>query len=190
MKTFIPGVIVHEFITKYGEKAIIRFPQSSDVAAMTTYINTISLEDTYISLSGEQLSLQEEQTYLIDQFHKMEDGNAVLLLCIINGDLVGVCGINRNQTSRRRSQHIGIFGISLKEYRNQGIGYELAKATVDQAKMNIDNLRIITLTVYKPNERAYHLYKKLGFIEYGVLPEGTRYKDGYIDEIQMYLKVT
>lgn len=191
MKNVTPGVIVHEFITNYGETATIRYPQMSDVEAMTEYVNTISAEDIYISLSGEQLSEEEERTYLDDQMHKMEDGDAVLLLCTVNGNIVGICGVNRNQQSRKRSIHIGIFGISLKkEFRGQGIGYELAKTTIDQAQLNIDNLRIITLTVYKPNVQAHKLYQKLGFIEYGVLPEGTKYKEGFIDEIQMYLKVT
>lgn len=190
MKNYAPGIIVHEFITRYGETATIRYPQMSDVHEMTEYVNTLSAEDIYVSLSGEQLSLEEEQSYLEDEFHKMEDGDGVKLICTINGEMAGICDVHRNQSSRRRSQHIGIFGISLKKiFRSQGIGFELAKTTIDQAKLNIDNLRIITLTVYKPNEQAQKLYKKLGFIEYGELPGGTWYKDSYIDEIQMYLKV-
>ncbi len=191
MKTYTPGIVVHEFITRYGDTATIRFPQMSDVHAMTDYVNALSAEDIYVSLSGEQLSVEDEQSYLEDQFHKMEDGDSVLLLCTINGDLAGICGITRNQTSRKRSLHIGIFGISLKkEYRSQGLGYELAKTTIDQAKLIIDNLRIITLTVYKPNEQTKALYQKLGFTEYGMLPGGTWYKDMYLDEIYMYLNVT
>lgn len=190
MKNYAPGIIVHEFITRNGETATIRFPQQSDVGAMKEYVNRLSSEDVYIVLSGEQLSLEEEQKFLDDQFQKMENGDGTMLFCTINGDIVGICEVNRDQSKRKRSQHIGIFGISLKkEFRGQGIGYELAKTTIDVAKLNIDNLRIITLSVYKPNAQAHQLYKKLGFIEYGELPRGTWYKDTYIDEIQMYLKV-
>ncbi len=190
MKTFTPGIIVHEFITKNGQQATIRYPQLSDVEAMTEYVNTLSAEDIYVSLSGEQFTQEEEQAYLEDQFHKVEDGDGVILVCTVNGNLVGNCSITRNQRSRKRSFHLGIFGISLhKEYRGQGLGFELAKATIDEAKLNIDGLKIITLSVYKPNTSAFEMYKKLGFIEYGMLPEGTAYKDGFIDKILMYKKI-
>jgi len=190
MQNFTPGVTIHRFLTKNGEEAIIRYPEASDVQAMTEYINTISKEDTFIVVSGEQISLEEETKYLEDLMTKMNDGDAVMLLCTVNGTLVGSAAVSRNHSSRRRALHIGIFGISVKaEFRGQGVGYELAKATIDQAKLNIDNLRIITLTVYEPNVKAQLLYEKLGFKEYGVLPGGTWYKDKYIDEISMYLPV-
>ncbi len=190
MKTFTPGIIVYEFITKNGQQAVIRYPQFSDVEAITEYANILSTEDTYVTLSGEQLSLEEEQKYLEDEFHKIEDGDGVMLICTVDGNLVGNCSITRNQRGRKRSFHLGIFGISIhKDYRGQGLGLELAKATIDEAKLNIDGLKIITLSVYKPNTSAVEMYKKLGFIEYGMLPEGTAYKDEYIDKILMYKKV-
>lgn len=190
MKTFTPGVVIHEFITKNGQQATIRYPQSSDVQAMTEYANILSAEDTYVVLSGEQLSLEEEHAYLDDEFHKIEDGDGVLLLCTVDGNLVGISGVTRNQRGRKRSLHLGIFGISIhKDYRGQGLGHELAKTTIDEARINIDGLRIVTLSVYKPNTSAYEMYKKLGFIEYGVLPEGVAYKGGYIDKVLMYKKV-
>jgi RimJ/RimL family protein N-acetyltransferase len=191
MKNFTPGVIVHEFITKNGEEAVIRYPQPSDVGAMTEYANTLSAEDSYVTLSGEQFSLEQEQSFLDDEFHKIEDGDGVLLICSVEGTMVGICGITRNQRGRKRSLHLGIFGISIhKNYRGQGLGFELAKATIDEAKLNIDGLKIVTLSVYKPNTAAYEMYKKLGFIEYGMLPEGVIYKDGYLDKILMCKKVT
>ncbi|HRN70699.1 MAG TPA: GNAT family N-acetyltransferase [Candidatus Woesebacteria bacterium] len=189
MKTFTPGIIVHEFITKNGRQATIRYPQLSDIESMTEYVNTLSAEDIYVSLSGEQFTPEEEQAYLEDQFHKIEDGDGVILVCTVDGNLAGICDVTRNQRSKR-SMHLGIFGISLhKEYRGQGLGRELAQATIYEAKLNIDGLKIITLSVYKPNTSAHELYKKLGFVEYGLLPEGTIYKDEFIDKILMYLTV-
>lgn len=190
MKNFTPGIIIHQFITANGEEATIRYPQASDVQAMTEYINIISKEDTYVTVSGEEITKEEELQYLEDQFHKIEDGDSVLLLATVNGAIVGISGVTRNQASRRRALHIGVFGISIKnEYRGAGIGYELAKTTIDQAKLNIDNLRLITLTVYEPNIKAQLLYEKLGFKDYGILPGGVWYRDNYIDEISMYLSL-
>ncbi len=86
MKTSTPGIIVHEFITKNGQQAVIRYPQFSDVEAITEYANILSTEDTYVTLSGEQLSLEEEQKYLEDEFHKIEDGDGVMLICTVDGN--------------------------------------------------------------------------------------------------------
>ena len=190
MRNFTPGIVVHQFITKNGYEAIIRYPQPSVVEAMTNYINVISSEDTYVTVSGEQISKDEESKFLDEQFEKINNGDGVLLICTINGEIVGISGVTRNQNSRRRALHTGIFGISIKkEFRGQGIGHELAKSVIDQAKMNIDGMRIVTLTVYQPNKQAKQLYEKLGFKEYGYLPQGIWYKDSYIDEISMYLPV-
>jgi RimJ/RimL family protein N-acetyltransferase len=190
MKTFTPGVIVHEFIGKNGEEIIIRFPERSDVDDLTRYINAVSKEDTFITFSGEQIVKEEELVYLEDQITKMDSGDAVLLMATVNGAIIGSAGVNRKESSRSRGKHIGIFGISLaKEYRGQGIGYELATCTIQEAKFNIDNMRLITLTVYEPNVYAQRLYKKLGFKEYGKLPKGIWYRDQYVDEIEMYLEI-
>jgi RimJ/RimL family protein N-acetyltransferase len=190
MNTFTPGIIIHEFLTKNGDQATIRYPQRADVQAVMEYANILSAEDTYVTLSGEKLSLEEEQSYLDDEFHKIEDGDGVMLLCTIDGNLVGNCSITRNQRGRKRSLHLGIFGISMhKDYRGQGLGYELAKATIDDAKLNIDGLEIITLSVYSANRKAHELYKKLGFVDYGMLPRGVLFKGGYLDKILMYKRV-
>jgi RimJ/RimL family protein N-acetyltransferase len=158
---------------------------------MTVYANTLSTEDTYVTLSGEHLTVEEEHAFLTDELHNIEAGEGVLLECFVEGNLVGICGISRNQRGRKRSHHLGIFGISIhKDYRGQGLGSELAKTTIKEAILNIQGLRIITLSVYKPNKQAHDLYTKLGFVDYGMLPEGTFYKDGYIDKILMYKKIT
>ncbi len=190
MKTFTPGVIVHNFIGKNGEDIVIRFPERSDIDELTRYINAVSKEDTFITFSGEQVKKEDEAIYLEDQMTKMDNGDAVLLMATIDGSIIGSAGVNRNESSRRRARHIGIFGISLaKEYRGQGIGYELATCTIQEAKFNIDNLRLITLSVYEPNVYAHRLYKKIGFKDYGRLPGGVWYRDEYVDEIEMYMKI-
>ena len=46
-------------------------------------------------------------------------------------------------------------------------------------------LKLLTLSVYATNERARHVYQKLGFVETGRIPKKF-FKDGkYVDEITM-----
>lgn len=185
-----PGIVVYSFKTKNGEDAVIRYPTIGDVAKMTKYINTLSTEDVYVTFSGEQISYNDEYAYIEDQLRKIQKGEVVKLVCEVNGKMVAIADIYRNLQSRRRSWHIGIFGLSVsKEYRGNGIGYELARVTIEEAKKYILGLRMITLSVYGPNDVAKNLYIKLGFKEHGLLPKGIWYKNTYIDEIWMYLEV-
>ena len=176
--------------TKNGKEATIRYPTLDDVIEMTQYINDISREDTYITFSGEQITLDEEKIYLLDLLKRIENGDSVNLLCVINGKIVGITGIERKISARRRGSHIGIYGISVKkEYRGYGVGLELSKSVIEEARKRMAGLKIITLSVYKPNEIAFSMYKKLGFVEYGVLPQGISFHGEFVDEVEMYLSV-
>ncbi len=184
------GQEIHNFKTKTGAVAILRYPKISDVTEMTDYINTLSAEDTFITFSGETIAYDDEYTYLQDQQKKIIQGDVVKVICEVNGKMAGICDVYRNPQGRRRSWHVGIFGISVaREFRADGIGYELAKCTIEEAKKNINGLKIVTLNVYSPNAIAKNLYTKLGFKEFGNLPKGVWYRNDYVDEISMYMEV-
>lgn len=184
------GTIVYTFKTKSGQDGVLRYPRMSDANEMTEYINTISAEDTFITFSGEAISYDDEYTYLDDQMKRIVRGDVVKVICEVNGKMAGICDVYRNLTGRRRSYHIGVFGISVaKEFRGEGIGYKLARCTIAEAKKNITGLRIVTLSVYGPNAIAKSLYEKIGFKEFGRLPKGVWYRNDYIDEISMYLEI-
>lgn len=100
----------------------------------------------------------------------MEFGDKVVLDVFVGEKLVGLANVDRNKDNRKRGRHIGIFGISVdKDYRGEGIGYNLAKAIIEEAKKQIIGLKMIIIDVYSLNQKAITLYKKLGFIEYGLL---------------------
>ena len=184
------SIFLKKIVTKKGKEVVVRYPTLDDVMEMTGYINTLSREDTFITFSGEQITLDSEREYVIDLLKRIEKGDAVNMLCIVDGKIVGIAGVERKISSRNRGMHIGIFGISVgSEFRGEGIGQELSVAVIDEAKKKMPGLRTITLSVYKPNEIAYALYRKLGFIEYGTLPQGILFHGEYVDEVEMYLKL-
>jgi putative acetyltransferase len=54
-------------------------------------------------------------------------------------------------------------GVSVrKEWRNQGVGTALIKHGLDWAR-SVRLIKRIQLEVFTDNERAIHIYKKLGF---------------------------
>jgi ribosomal protein S18 acetylase RimI-like enzyme len=104
------------------------------------------------------------------------------LIAEVNGKVVGSSEFGRKTSGHDR--HVGRLGIVIRhDYRDLGIGTEMMKMMVKQARAA--DLKLLTLSVYATNERAKHVYQKLGFMETGRVPM-TFFKEGkYIDEIMM-----
>ncbi len=187
---FIPGQIVKKFISKNKKEIVIRYPIWEDLEEFTRYINKLSKEDTFIIFSGEEIKKEEEAKALSEWFYQIEMGDKVVLGCFYKKKLVGVANIDRDKLSRKRRLHVGAFGISVeKEFRGERIGYELARAVIEEAKNKIPGLKMVILDVYSLNNKAQNLYKKLCFKEAGRLPKKILYRGQYIDEIKMYLEL-
>lgn len=182
-----PGQIIYKGKSKSGKEIIFRYPIENDLQLLCDYINTLSKEKTYILFQGEQVTLEEEKKYLDAQLGKIKENKAVQLLIFSEGKLVGNTQINLGD---KATKHVGIFGISLaKEFRGEGIGSLLMEYIIKEAKKNLKELKIITLTCFANNEVARKLYSNMGFIEYGVLPLGLIHQDKFMDHIYMYKKV-
>lgn len=151
---------------------------------MLRYINTLSTEQTFIRFQGEQISLEDEKTFLDKRLKAIENKEDVTLLAFYNGQLIGISGIEMKDKIER---HLGVFGISVaKKFRGIGIGEELTRLTLLEAENKLAELKIVTLEVISSNINAQNLYKKLGFIQYGLLPKGNIYKGNLIDNMLMY----
>lgn len=190
MTGFILGKIINSFKTEKGNEVVIRYPKREDLNELTKYINALSKEDTFMSFSGEVITIDEEKKILENMLKDIELGDKIVLCAFVNDKLIGVCNIDRNMRQRTRGLHVGIFGVSVAvDFRGEGISYKLAKTAIEEAKHKISGLKIITLIVFGANQIAINLYKKLGFKECGRLPDGLLYKGDYMDEVRMYLEL-
>lgn len=172
-----------EFISKKGRKILFRPLKLADLDQALNYINTLSLEDTFILRSGEQVSLEEERKWLQDTEDALAKKTAVRIGAFYNGKLVGVSDI---RSLGLREKHVGLFGLTVaKEFRNEGIGTALMEYVLKLGKDYL-GLKIATLGVFSNNEKGRYLYKKLGFKEYGNLPGAIFYKGQYVDHVYMY----
>jgi len=80
------------------------------------------------------------------------------------------------------SSHVGSICIRVGGYRDLGIGTEILKTLIAQAEKM--GLKMLTC-VFSTNERAIHVYEKVGFRETGKRPK-FQYRNGpYIDEVIM-----
>lgn len=181
------GKIVFKGHSKGGKEIVIRYPNKNDVQLMWEYINKISKERTFISYQGEEVSLEEEEKFLNSQLEKIAKNLAILLLVICGEKVIGISGIDMKS---RIEKHIGVFGISIaKDFRGEGIGSQLMQLVISEAEKNIPQLEIITLGIFSNNDLAKQMYKKFGFVEYGILPRGIKLEKGYADGVYMYKTV-
>lgn len=177
-----------EYRLKNGQTLVLRLPTKSDARSLHAYINTLSLERTFVSFQGEEVSFKEEQEYVDGLVKKIANQQVFHLLGFIDDQLVTAAGI---ELQPRTESHQGLLGISVaKEHRGKGIGQLVMEVLVEKAPKYLPQLKIITLQHMGNNLIGRRLYEKMGFIEYGRLKQGMKHRDQYVDEVLMYKKVT
>lgn len=180
-----PGQILREFKTKSGQTATLRILRKSDTSELLKYINQLSAEDTYVAYSGEQLNLEEEEKFVESSLDKFEKGDAIPIVCEVNGEIVSNSRLSRKTNMQKRSRHIAVIAISVKkQFRGEGIGLECMKELIIRAK-NLKEVKILKLTAFAENQKAINLYAKTGFKVVGRIPRQYRYKSRYMDSIVM-----
>lgn len=181
---------IDEFILKDGRKVGIVLPSMKGLKAITNFINKLSKEDTFLSFAGEEYSLQMEKNWLKNALNEIKFKKNFIIWAIYDdpstalgaGKIVGGCDI---KVGRSRESHVGTLGLMVdKDFRGQGLGEQLLKMVLEHGKKM--GLKIAKLNVFHDNIRARNLYKKIGLVEYGKLPNGMYRKGKYSDKIEMY----
>ena len=167
---------------KNGDVVSLRYPAYEDAAELREYINRIVAEDTRILLDH-TVTLEEEQEYLSSFLASMEKDDAIKLFVVHDGMIVGAADIRRQLFKQK---HVGMFGISIsKDFRGMGLGREIMKVLLGQAKSVMD-VEMVILSVNAENVAALSLYKSLGFVESGVTPKAFLQNGKYEDLVSMY----
>lgn len=186
----LPGQRVTQVKLKNDSLVDICYPKWQDLESLLDYINTISAEDTFITVSGEQFTIDEEAGYLSRIIGSLNSGTGTTLFALDKGKVVGVSSINKTYPNRIRATHRTRLGISIaKEYRGLGLGRQLISKTIAQAKARITGMKIIELDAFEINTAAINLYKSLGFKIVGKVEKALFYKGNYENELIMTLDV-
>lgn len=131
-------------------------------------------------------TMRNEVDWFQNLYKDVLNGNAVAMVLEEEGQAVGLCDVRRLRPGSEVS-HTGVLGIVIrKDYRGQGSGQQLVKAVVDQCR---DKFEMLVLSVFNKNERAKHIYRKIGFEVIGILPNSVKRGERYYDELQMYYKL-
>lgn len=179
--------IVYQGRIKTGKEIIVRYPEIADLEKMLDFINNLSDEKTFVRYQGEHETVESEKKYLESRLEAIKSGKAVHLLVFCDNELIAVSDIHMMDKTER---HIGAFGIAVsKSFRGEGVGKILMNLIEEEAKKKLPNLKMITLGVYSTNAIARNMYKKIGFTEYGILPNGISRNGKFDDTVLMYKRV-
>ena len=102
-------------------------------------------------------------------------------------DLVGIAGLMRLEGEKQRHKAL-LWGMYLRaEHRGRGGADALMAAILAHARSCVE---IVMLTVVAENSRAIGLYRRWGFITYGVEPRSVKIAENvYLDEALMSLRL-
>jgi RimJ/RimL family protein N-acetyltransferase len=150
-----------------------------DAAEIIAVMKKMGEETEYLVLDESGLNMTTEMLALsIGAIY--DSPNNMLLLALADEKIVATASIKASD--EYRVAHIGEVGISvLKEYWGIGLGTALLEELIYAAEQT--ELARLELTVQKRNERAIHLYKKLGFKLEGVKLRGARDDEGHFLDV-------
>lgn len=165
-----------------GEKIKLRPLEKNDLDSIMEFWNTYETRiglDLFIPMS----SMMENE--FIERAHEGAKSGKHFIFAIeeiSTGKFLGTCGIdNINHISR--SAELGI-AIHNPENHSKGYGTDTMKCLI-KFGFNILNLHRIELWVMEFNERAIHVYEKVGFKEVGKKREARFLQGRYYDIILM-----
>jgi RimJ/RimL family protein N-acetyltransferase len=171
---------IRKFKAKDGREVTLRAPKWDDLDDMLEFINSLVDEGADIIMDTKQ-TMEQEVEWLARLLNRLEKDEITVVVAEVGGRFVGQVVVTPR---RMRSKHVGFLGIALKDgCREIGIGTELMKEAENQSRRL--GLEILNLEVFATNERAKHVYEKVGYREVGAWPKVIK-KDGvYIDGILM-----
>ena len=179
MKT---GVVVKTFTARDGRNVVLRTPKWEDLDDFIEFINSLVEEGADI-MNCEKVTRESEADWLGRRLAEIEKGNCFVLVAEVDGRVVANSSITRQAGY---SQHVGGLGIGVKNgFRDVGIGTEMMRTLISKGE-NM-GLKMLTLWVFSTNERAKHVYEKVGFRETGRISNAL-YKDGRFADLIMMVK--
>jgi ribosomal protein S18 acetylase RimI-like enzyme len=171
---------------KTGETISIRHLIKSDIDGVWHNFNDVIEEGLYLPVFFPVRSQLEKDSW----YHNIKNEKEI---CIVAENpnlkppynIIGQCEISHSNWDA--AAHVGILGIIVNEkYRNLSIGRNLIDLALQESK-RLNNKEKITLSSFSTNDRAIHLFKKLGFKVVGVRKKQFLMDSKYVDEVMMEL---
>ncbi len=177
--------ILDEFVVN-GKKITLRHINNTDLIRIWKYFNEAVSEN--VKAGGrlginKKVSLDSQKKWLSVLLKAMKSKNAIHIVAEHKNEIIGNAEVMIKE--RDADRHVGDFGIIiLEKFTGFGLGTKLSNIVIDLAQKKL-KIEIVKLNVYSTNKRAQGLYRKLGFKKIGVIKNGIKIKNRYLDNILM-----
>ena len=173
-------------ILKNGKEITIRSAQGTDAEQLLKTVKEYISDSEYIPKTVEEIiSTPDQEKEWINSFLQKE--NSLLMVAEYKNEIIGNLDITGN--SRLFMQHTGVIGMGmLSEWRNSGLGTAFMKCAIEWATEN-PILELLWLQVYTDNILGVSLYKKMNFLENGIIENYFKQNATYYHVLTMSLSV-
>lgn len=157
-----------------GGKATLRAPKLSDAQELIEYLIATAGETDFLIRTPQDIcmTVEQEERFLQRVLNSPDD---LMIVCEVDGKIAGNCSLMfMNKEKMRHRANVGI--ALLQEFWNRGIGTQMFVEMEKAAREK--GVRQMELEVQEGNERAMHLYEKMGFRFVGHRPDAFMMKDG------------
>lgn len=168
-------------------EVMIREAIPSDAKKILEFSVQSGSETPFLVYGEEGLDLSESfETIYLEGL--LEKDNEVMLLATINDEeLIGIASVGSSHKEKIR--HVGEVGITVsEEFWGFGIGTVLMEEIEIWAKES-KVIRRLELIVHADNERAIHLYEKMGYKKEGVLARAMQIDGIFYEGVIMSLLI-
>jgi len=170
-----------EYKLKNGKTVILRDALVSDASCIIDYVKQALVESKNLMREPEEwtMTIGDEEVFLRNAANSE---NELMVVCLDGDKIISTAGFHGKNLVRVK--HRVSLGISiLKDYQGLGLGSiimeELIRKALAMKKTKMD------LEVRVDNIVAINLYKKLGFIEEGIIKRGFFVDNKYVDLLVM-----
>ncbi len=163
-----------KILLKNGREALFRSPRAEDAVPMMAFLKTVAGETEFILRYPEECNdPEEEEAAFLTGI--LQSDTKLMIACEIDGEIAGNCQIMFQ--GRIKTRHRARVAISvLQKYWNLGIGTAMFQEMIEAASRR--GILQMELEFIEGNERARHLYEKMGFRIVSELPNAVRLRDG------------
>ncbi len=169
-----------------GETVVLRHVLKSDLDGIWKNFNDVLEKGIYLPVFTPVKSAIEKNSW----YDNIKKDHEICIVAEITNlkapyNIIGQCEISNLEWEA--ASHVGSLGIIVTEkYRDFGIGRNLIDMAIREAK-KLNNKEKIILSCFSNNERAIHLYKRMGFKVVGVRKKQFYMDSEYYDEVMMEL---
>ncbi len=179
------GAFLRRFTASDGREVIIRTPEWDDLDDMLEFINSLVEEEAMIAANQKQ-TRESEIEWLARNLANLEKGRHIAWSPRWTE---GWWPAARSSPRPGRMSHVGCPG-HLREGRVQGDRHRPgAHEGGGEARGRQWGSSSIILEVFAINERAIHVYEKMGYRRIGAIPGGVKYRGEYVDAVSMYKRI-